>query len=188
MVQNDHPPNYKIKKGYTGDFQGWYFDQRLVNYVAIWASPKYAVTVGKIMDAVNERYHLKNITFEAEIAVMKVQHDAEVASLKATIAAKDDTIVEHSKFIQKTAVPEDNSDKNIWVIRDNNGSYRIRADSSKNKTFDGWVYQFTYPASMNIKQKVNDHFGTTKGFANEFTMHAVVDYIKTLSPKITIEV
>jgi hypothetical protein len=137
------------------------------------------------MNQINERYHLKAITFEAEIAEMKIQYEAEITRLKATLADRDASIIEQSEFIQKTAVPEHNSDKKLWVIRDNNGSYRIRADSTK--TFNNWVYQFTYPASMNIKQEVKNEFGITKGFTSEFTMHRVVEFIKTLNPKSTVE-
>lgn len=55
---NGHPDYiYKLNIKYNNKTQGWYFDPRLVNYVAIWASPKYAVTVGKIMDSIDKKVH-----------------------------------------------------------------------------------------------------------------------------------
>jgi hypothetical protein len=168
------------------NIRGTFVHPKLVNYIAIWASPEYAVIVGEIMDAVNERYNLKAITFEAEIAVMKVQHDIEIAGLNATIVARNATIVAQSDFIQKTAVPEHNSEKKLWVIQNNNESYRIRADSHA-KFFNGWIYQFTFPASMNVKQEVQKQFHGTKGF-NLATIRNVLSYLKTLNPKLTIEV
>ena len=44
---------YELKKGVSFDFRGTYVDPRLINYIAIWASPRYAVYVGKIMDLIN---------------------------------------------------------------------------------------------------------------------------------------
>ena len=46
-----------LKNGYINDVRGTYVDPRLVNYIAIWASPKYAVCVGKIMDSINDKVH-----------------------------------------------------------------------------------------------------------------------------------
>jgi hypothetical protein len=43
---------YILRKGYNSDTQGTYIHPRLVNYVSIWASPKYAIKAGKIMDSV----------------------------------------------------------------------------------------------------------------------------------------
>jgi hypothetical protein len=36
-----------INSGVTKDYRGSYVDPRLINYIAIWASPKYAVSVGE---------------------------------------------------------------------------------------------------------------------------------------------
>ena len=51
---------YTINKGIPNDLKflrGTYVDPRLINYIAIWTSPKYAITVGKIMDSINEKVH-----------------------------------------------------------------------------------------------------------------------------------
>ena len=51
---------YQINKGITKEFnflRGTYVDPRLINYIAFWASPSYAVTVCKIMDSINEKVH-----------------------------------------------------------------------------------------------------------------------------------
>ncbi|KAA6341374.1 MAG: hypothetical protein EZS28_052464 [Streblomastix strix] len=45
---------YEINKGFDNKFKGYYVHPHLINYVAIWVSPKYAVTVRKIMDKINE--------------------------------------------------------------------------------------------------------------------------------------
>jgi hypothetical protein len=37
------------------EHRGYYDHPKLINYIAIWASPKYASTVSEIMDVINER-------------------------------------------------------------------------------------------------------------------------------------
>ena len=37
--------------------RGTYIDSRLINYIAIWCSPTYAISVGKIMDSINDQVH-----------------------------------------------------------------------------------------------------------------------------------
>ncbi|KAA6388739.1 MAG: hypothetical protein EZS28_015737 [Streblomastix strix] len=45
---------YEINKGFDNKFNGYYVHPNLINYVAIWVSPKYAVTIRKITDKINE--------------------------------------------------------------------------------------------------------------------------------------
>ena len=52
--------SYVLNKGLTKELnflRGTYVDPRLINYIAFWASPKYAITVGKIMDSINDKVH-----------------------------------------------------------------------------------------------------------------------------------
>ncbi|KAA6360350.1 MAG: hypothetical protein EZS28_044123 [Streblomastix strix] len=39
---------------YASEYRGTWIHPKLINYIAIWASPKYASTVGEIMDKINE--------------------------------------------------------------------------------------------------------------------------------------
>lgn len=55
-------PIFQLNKGIPtkyNELRGSYVDKRLINYIAIWASPEYAVYVGVIMDTINERVHEK---------------------------------------------------------------------------------------------------------------------------------
>ena len=51
-------PMYILRKGYFNEIRGTYVDPRLINHIAIWVNPKYAIYVGKIMDSINERAKL----------------------------------------------------------------------------------------------------------------------------------
>ena len=51
---------YDLNKGLcvkNNELRGTYVDPRLINYIAIWASPTYALKVGKIMDSINNKVH-----------------------------------------------------------------------------------------------------------------------------------
>jgi hypothetical protein len=53
-IENNIDPNknnllYELKKAYSNEAKGTYVDERLINFVAIWASPAYACLVGRIM-------------------------------------------------------------------------------------------------------------------------------------------
>ncbi|KAA6395891.1 MAG: hypothetical protein EZS28_008579 [Streblomastix strix] len=39
---------------YASEYRGTWIHPKLINYIAIWASPKYASTVGEIKDKINE--------------------------------------------------------------------------------------------------------------------------------------
>ncbi|KAA6357826.1 MAG: hypothetical protein EZS28_046647, partial [Streblomastix strix] len=45
----------KTIEKYGTEYRYIWIHSKLVNYFAIWASPKYASTVGEIMDKINER-------------------------------------------------------------------------------------------------------------------------------------
>ena len=60
MGEQEKTPIYQLNKGYSvkeNYLRGYYVDPRLINYIAFWASPRYAVLVGKIMDAINNKVH-----------------------------------------------------------------------------------------------------------------------------------
>ncbi|KAK8865305.1 hypothetical protein M9Y10_010845 [Tritrichomonas musculus] len=59
-VQRENKPIYQLHSGLTLDeneLRGTYVDPRLINYIAFWASPTYAISVGKIMDSINDKVH-----------------------------------------------------------------------------------------------------------------------------------
>ena len=49
----------KWQNCYAPKYRGTYVHPKLINYIAIWASPKYAIYVGDIMDQINDKVHEK---------------------------------------------------------------------------------------------------------------------------------
>ena len=159
-------PIYELKKGMTNDLRGSYVNPKLINYIAIWASPQYAITVGKIMDEINERGQLKNISSDENINEVLKQLKEENEKLK-----------EH---INNTSVPIENSDKDLYIYRED-GQFKISADS--NKIPNNIIYHFIFPASMNIRQMVHNGFGLRYNTIPEQMIEGVIKYLELSNPK-----
>ena len=136
----------EVKRGYKRDLAGSYVDRRLVNYIAIWASPKYAIKVGKIMDAIDERNKLTNQTLDETIKDLQ----KEVEELRKQLAAKSNVIEAQDKLIdiqddyiehQKEDIFQNHNrttkynDNHLWVFQDpkNQSNFKITVNQSKNK-------------------------------------------------------
>ena len=146
--------------------RGSYVNPKLINYIAIWASPQYAITVGKIMDEINERGQLKNISSDENINEVLKQLKEENEKLK-----------EH---INNTSVPIENSDKDLYIYRED-GQFKISADS--NKIPNNIIYHFIFPASMNIRQMVHNGFGLRYNTIPEQMIEGVIKYLELSNPK-----
>jgi hypothetical protein len=140
---------YELKKGYSREFHGTYVHPKLINYIAIWASPRYAVVVGEIMDTINELAHATGQPFGQTKDQLITQMRAEIQAQQATIAARDDTIAIQETHIAATSVPITNCDK-IFTIFAFGGGYKLSANSTNPQRH--FIKRFTFPASMNFKQ------------------------------------
>ena len=59
-VANLTPWSKRYHKGIPDslkEYRGLYVDARLINYIAFWSSPKYAIYCGIIMDSINDSVH-----------------------------------------------------------------------------------------------------------------------------------
>lgn len=163
---NSGEPIYELKKGMTNDLRGSYIDSRIVNYIAFWCNPQYAITVGKIMDEINERGQLKGISSNENINEVLKQLKEENEKLKEHIA--------------NTSVPVENCDKDLYIYRED-GQFKISADS--NKIPINIIYHFVFPASMNIRQMVHDGFGLRYNTIPEQMIEGVIKYLELSNPK-----
>ena len=79
-MANLPPWSFKLNKGIPDSLKkirGLYVHPKLINYIAIWCSPKYAITVGKIMDSINESIHqqMKKENLPDSVEVSKRLYD-----------------------------------------------------------------------------------------------------------------
>ncbi|KAA6359542.1 MAG: hypothetical protein EZS28_044930, partial [Streblomastix strix] len=92
-----HPLMYIIDKGYANDLKGYYVHPNLINYIAAWISPKYAVYVRKIMDSINENSQRTHTTFEANTSRLVEQLQREITDYDNTIQQMTPRLVPQDK-------------------------------------------------------------------------------------------
>jgi hypothetical protein len=140
---------YELRKGASTTVHGTYVHPKLINYICFWASPRYAVAVGEIMDTINELGHAAGQPFD-------VVREQLITQMQATIAAQQATIATQETHIAATAVPITNCDKILTVYTFGHG-YKLSANSTNPQRH--FLKRFTFPASMNFKQELKRMLG-----------------------------
>lgn len=110
---------YQLNKGFSvreNYLRGTYVDPRLINYIAIWASPKYAITVGKIMDSINQKIH-------NELKIENLEDNPKNAEpiLNKTVNQLNEQIQQQTELINSTSswgVRDDPFTLDIWERND----------------------------------------------------------------------
>ena len=177
-------------QSYSNKCRGIYIHPKLINYVAIWASPKYAVYVSKIMDLLNERIQVTN-----EDQTQLIQNlQQEIEKLKDNIEDLKSENEAQSVHIKKTSVPIDNSTKKLQILLLNDNhvadnkktyDYKIAADSThrageicKIHNAKRIYKQFRVPAGVNLKQLLKNKYNYRYYF-NDEEFEEVVDFIRS---------
>ena len=188
-------PKYEIKKGYLKELRGMYVDPRLINYIAMWACPKYAIYVGKIMDSINERAKLKNISDNENLneIINKLNEENKelrdkITEQEKTIEEQEETIIEQEETIEEQA--NKLFDKSVRVninnrkltIHQEDGLIKISVNNSRK--FKDIIAQYNFPASMNVKMSIKKEF-KIKNLNNvpEEKLNDIINYLKGLQPK-----
>ncbi|KAA6387130.1 MAG: hypothetical protein EZS28_017346 [Streblomastix strix] len=84
-------------KGYANEYRGYYVHPNLINYIAAWISPKYAVYDRKIMDSINENSQQTHTTFEANTSRLIEQLQRENTNYSNTIQQMEPRLVPQDK-------------------------------------------------------------------------------------------
>jgi hypothetical protein len=167
----------------SNDLRGSYIHPKLVHHVAEWADLKYAIRVGRIMDAINENN--------------KEKLDKEVSDLISKIVTDEKVIFEQSVRVE-------NNEKRLLIIRCSTQVDKIEEDkeskkskpilfklscnsttNSKSKLGGTIVNTYVFPASLNIKQELRNKF-KKHGSATKFVENELPDLVKfiiSLNPK-----
>ena len=102
---------------YSKKLRGYYIHPKLINYVAMWASPKYAVYVSRIMDLLNERIKITN---EDQTGLIRQLQD-EINELKAQN--------EHqTNRIQDESIRVKNNERRLLILKLIDGRFKICAN------------------------------------------------------------
>lgn len=164
---------YLLRKGYINELQGTYVDPRLVNYIAIWASPQYAIVVGEIMNTINDYTQATGQTFDEA-------KDELIAQLQARINEQQQHIQQLETKIAQTSTPEENCDKDLFIIRVGQ-TFKLSADSTHPPI--QFIRHYIFPASMNIKQLIREQFELRYGDIPNDKLEEVMEFINDQHPK-----
>jgi hypothetical protein len=175
-----HPPTrYILPSTFDNEVRGIYVCKELVNIICIKISVKYLHHVTQIMDKINDLSHATHQTFEGTTSEITSQMQTTIDEQTRLIATQRATIETQETHIQETAVPIDNCNKLLTVIRVGDG-YKLSANSSNpQKSF---IIRFVFPASMNFKQDFKKRFGPYS-YENFDSYTETIQHIREQGPK-----
>ena len=102
-MANLPPWSFKLNAGIPDSLKrlrGLYVHPKLINYIAIWCSPKYSIKVGKIMDSINDKVHER----------LKAENKEDTPTNAKPIF--ESTISTVSRFVS------DDENKRCWGVRE----------------------------------------------------------------------
>ena len=189
------PVYYDLEKGYNKTVSGRYVHPKIINYIAYWASPKYQVIVSKIMDSINERAKLKNISDNDNLneIINKLNEENKelrdkITEQEKTIEEQEETIIEQEETIEEQDIKIFNESVRVNInnrkltIHQEDGLIKISANNSRK--FKDIIAQYNFPASMNVKMSIKKEFNI-KNLNNvpEEKLNDIINYLKGLQPK-----
>ena len=165
-------PKYKLE--YIGnDFKGTYVHPSLVHFVAEWVSVEYAFKVAHIMNSINEYSQATGQTFDET-------KDELIAQLQARIDEQQQQIQQLETKIAQTSVPDENCDKDLFIVRVN-GQLKLCADNTHKPT--QFIRRYRFPAAMNVKQIIREEFGLNGSDIPNDRLEEVMTFINGMNPK-----
>lgn len=180
-------PKYELKN-VANELKGIYINPELVHFVAEWVNYEYAFTVSRIMDSINERAKLKNISDNENLNEIINKLNEENKELRDKITEQEETIIEQEETIEEQA--NTLFDKSVRVninnrkltIHQEDGLIKISANNSRK--FKDIIAQYNFPASMNVKMSIKKEF-KIKNLNNvpEEKLNDIINYLKGLQPK-----
>ena len=180
-------PKYELKN-VSNELKGNYINPELVHFVAEWVNYEYAFTVSRIMDSINERAKLKNISDNENLNEIINKLNEENKELRDKITEQEETIIEQ----EETIIEQANKlfDKSVRVninnrkltIHQEDGLIKISANNSRK--FKDIIAQYNFPASMNVKMSIKKEF-KIKNLSDvpEEKLNDIINYLKGLHPK-----
>ena len=172
----------------TNELKGTYIHPELVHFVAEWVNYEYAFTVSRIMDSINERAKLKNISDNENLNEIINKLNEENKELRDKIIEQEETIIEQEETITeqanklfKESVRVDINTRKLTIHKEDN---LIKISANNSKKFKDIIAQYNFPASMNVKMSIKKEF-KIKNLSDvpEEKLNDIINYLKGLQPK-----
>ena len=195
------------ESGYINEVRGTYIHPKLVNFLCIHVDIEYAIKVGEIMDAINERIHLKCTSLEDELDSLHDENDKlkhELESVKDELkTVKDDydmlneeneilhentkNLTNNVNELKTRTVPKNTNNKVLRILIDSEGDMKISANSHwSDRDFErnGFrvVRHYSFPASMNVRQLLRDCKYVSNLYFNPIHLDSIYEIIDSEHP------
>ena len=180
-------PKYELKN-VSNELKGNYINPELVHFVAEWVNYEYAFTVSRIMDSINERAKLKNISDNENLNEIINKLNEENKELRDKITEQEETIIEQEETITEQANKIFNESVRVNInnrkltIHQEDGLIKISANNTRK--FKDIILEYYFPASMNVKMSIKKEFNI-KNLNNipEDKLNDIINYLNGLNPK-----
>ncbi|KAK8840656.1 hypothetical protein M9Y10_030431 [Tritrichomonas musculus] len=170
--------SYEDRPNLSNDLKGYYVHRLLVNYIAMWASPKYAIYIAQLLDSLFEkqRDELQN-KIDNQQKVIKEQKPRMVPNGKQTnykyMIWKED--INKPEYIR------------LHLVRRNTKSFY---EYTKIKNSDAcWYFKYDLPIAMtpneDIKKLIKKNFAGEEAIAKGCNIDIKIDKLEQLKELIT---
>ena len=134
--------------------RGYYVHRLLVNYVAMWASPRYAVHIFKLLDEIasDERTKLLQ-TINEQSTTINEQHQTIIEQQPRLVPKKKEQSYKY--LIWKEEQPNDPDMILLHLVKRNNRNFRQVSRHFKNKD-ENWFYRENLPIAMTPNEDIKD--------------------------------
>ena len=169
-------PLVKDRRTLSNEIRGYYIHPKLVNFLCFHVNTRYAITVGEIMDAINERIHLKCSSLEDELDSLHDENDKlkhELESVKdelKTVKDDYDMLNEENTILHENAknltnnvnelktrtVPKGTNDKLLRVLKITDNRFKVSADSYRKRFEYPIVKTFILASSMHVRKELTE--------------------------------
>ena len=169
-------------RGVLNEVRGYYLHPAMMNCILTLTSIKYLDTVSHIMDTINDYTHAANTTFDAVKDELITQYRIKIDELQKQNMRLEATQDALSTTVYTTSTRTPGKLKDLWII-DSVWGKQLSADSTTAP--DAFYYHYQFPASMNVKQLIREHFKSdiqTHYIIPDAVLDNVVAYIEALNP------
>ncbi|EAX84756.1 hypothetical protein TVAG_042680 [Trichomonas vaginalis G3] len=182
------PKLYENREKLPNGLRGWYVHRLLVNAVAMWASPRYAWYVCKLLDEIHrqEREEMEK-KLQAKDEVIEAKDKSIQKRIPRSVPKGKEKNYKYMIYTEEMENEEDRDMVMLHLVRRNNKSFYDLAKIYKSDR--NWFYRENLPISMtpneDVKQIVQDTLPQTHYDMKGCTILTFKEDLPLLKEKIT---
>ncbi|EAY15786.1 hypothetical protein TVAG_159590 [Trichomonas vaginalis G3] len=182
------PKTHENRKNLPNGLRGWYVHRLLVNAVAMWASPRYAWYIYRLLDEIHrqEREEMEK-KLQAKDEVIEAKDKSIQERIPRSVPKGKEKNYKYMIYTEELEKEEDRDMVMLHLVRRNNKSFYDLAKIYKSDR--NWFYRENLPISMtpneDVKQIVQDTLPQTHYDMKGCTILTFKEDLPLLKEKIT---